>query len=236
MLYVYTCGDNTFLGSQVTDVSDALLLGQIFEELWKRGVVMILTSNRPPGDLYQPGFNKTYFQRFIALLEHRCYVQRIGTVEDYRQALSLQGNSSDIESSMRRMIGQAYFCLHEDSNDTDQLDSLLPLFRHLLSLDSSGSIPSCDIQLKQSKRKLHVERGCPLLLKDVNQEKSTYSAGGVSGICLFTFKELCCSDIGAADYKAICDHFHTVLLTGVPIMQEKDHDKARRFITLIDEL
>jgi hypothetical protein len=41
---------------QLTDVCDALLVKQLFEELWSvHGVAVVLTSNRPPKDIYLNG-------------------------------------------------------------------------------------------------------------------------------------------------------------------------------------
>lgn len=69
---------------QVTDIADALILKPIFEVMFRAGVVMVATSNRPPGDLYEGGLNRTHFLPFIPLLEHHCAVVPISSDEDYR--------------------------------------------------------------------------------------------------------------------------------------------------------
>lgn len=52
----------------------------------------------------------------------------------------------------------------------------------------------------------------------------------------FQFDELCRRDIGAADYRAIAQRFHVVMVEDIPRLNLKQHNEARRFITLIDEL
>ncbi|WP_242111797.1 cell division protein ZapE [Luteimonas aquatica] len=56
------------------------------------------------------------------------------------------------------------------------------------------------------------------------------------GMAWFDFAELCEGPRGAADYIEIAREFHTVLLGGVPRMDARMDNPARRFITLIDEL
>jgi hypothetical protein len=55
-------------------------------------------------------------------------------------------------------------------------------------------------------------------------------------VCWLEFDQLCREDRGASDYAAICARFDTVLLRGVPRMSVQQHDEARRFITLVDQL
>jgi len=56
------------------------------------------------------------------------------------------------------------------------------------------------------------------------------------GVALATFDELCAQPLGAADYAAICTHFHTLVLLDVPHQLRSKHNEARRLITLVDEL
>jgi cell division protein ZapE len=53
---------------------------------------------------------------------------------------------------------------------------------------------------------------------------------------VFSFKRLCGEARGAADYLAIAQHFHTVIIVGIPVMGPDRRNEAARFVTLIDEL
>ena len=56
------------------------------------------------------------------------------------------------------------------------------------------------------------------------------------GIAWFGFDQLCDGPRGAADYIEIARCFHTVLLSDVPVIGPRERDRARRFISLVDEL
>jgi len=52
----------------------------------------------------------------------------------------------------------------------------------------------------------------------------------------FDFHELCEGPRSSADYIEIARCYHAVFLSGVPVMDARADDAARRFVTLVDEL
>ncbi|KAL2548646.1 AFG1-like ATPase family protein [Forsythia ovata] len=57
-----------------------------------------------------------------------------------------------------------------------------------------------------------------------------------NGVARLTFEYLCGRPVGAADYIAVAKSYHTVFISNIPVMSMRIRDKARRFITLVDEL
>ena len=58
----------------------------------------------------------------------------------------------------------------------------------------------------------------------------------LKGVAVFSFKRLCGEPRGAADYLAIAQRFHTVIIVGIPVMTAAMRNEATRFVTLIDAL
>jgi cell division protein ZapE len=70
---------------QITDITDAMIVGRLFQMLLDAGVVIVTTSNRPPQDLYKTGLNRALFLPFIDLIQQRLQVVELESPTDYRQ-------------------------------------------------------------------------------------------------------------------------------------------------------
>ncbi|TCL07974.1 cell division protein ZapE [Shimia isoporae] len=70
---------------QITDITDAMIVGRLFEQLFAAGTVIVTTSNRVPDDLYKHGLNRQLFLPFIALIKEQMRVWELVSPVDYRQ-------------------------------------------------------------------------------------------------------------------------------------------------------
>jgi len=76
---------------QVTDITDAMILGRLFQGMFERGVVVVATSNRHPDDLYKNGLNRSSFLPFIALIKERLDLHELASPNDHRRARMTAG-------------------------------------------------------------------------------------------------------------------------------------------------
>ena len=70
---------------QITDITDAMLVGRLFEKLFEKGVVIVTTSNRHPSELYKDGLNRQLFLPFIALISEKLEVYHLASETDHRR-------------------------------------------------------------------------------------------------------------------------------------------------------
>jgi len=56
------------------------------------------------------------------------------------------------------------------------------------------------------------------------------------GVAFAEFADLCEKPLGPADYLAIAEHFHTLIVKGIPKLGPEKRNEAKRFVTLIDAL
>lgn len=179
---------------QITDIADAMIVGRLFQGLLDEGVVVVITSNRPPKDLYKDGLQRDRFQPFIRLIEQRLDILELDSERDYR---------------LGRKRGLQVYHAPLGPDAEAQLDSG---FARL----TEGAVPRPD-ELMVNGRKLTV----PL---------------SAVGVARFSFKQLCGTALGASDYLELATLYHTLVLSGIPLLSPENKDEARRFVTLVDAL
>lgn len=82
------CFDEFF----VSDIADAVILGNLFQALFAQGLVIICTSNQAPEQLYHDGFNRERFLPAIAAIQQAMQVIALDGGQDHRlhQAAAIQ--------------------------------------------------------------------------------------------------------------------------------------------------
>lgn len=70
---------------QITDITDAMIVGRLFQSLFDGGVTVVTTSNRHPDDLYKNGLNRQLFLPFIDLIKSHLDVVELVSPTDHRQ-------------------------------------------------------------------------------------------------------------------------------------------------------
>ena len=104
----------------------------------------------------------------------------------------------------------------------------LPVYHHPLG-------PAAAARLEQVFRALSgsADAAAEAIVVGARRLEVSKAAGGVAW---FEFADLCERALGAADYLALTERYHSLLLEGVPLLTPDKRNEARRFMTLVDAL
>ncbi len=70
---------------QVTNIVDAMILGKLFEAIFKENIKIIITTNIKLNDLYKDGLQREQFLPFISIIETNSIQKELILEDDYRK-------------------------------------------------------------------------------------------------------------------------------------------------------
>src|SRR5210317_1559553 len=73
---------------QVTNIVDAMILGNLFKKIFNENIKVLFSSNIKINDLYKDGLQRDQFLPFIKILKNKCFQEKLIIEEDYRKSQS----------------------------------------------------------------------------------------------------------------------------------------------------
>ena len=71
---------------QVTNIVDAMILGNLFKRMFDENIKVLFSSNIKINDLYKDGLQRDQFLPFIKVMKNKCYQQKLSIKDDYRKS------------------------------------------------------------------------------------------------------------------------------------------------------
>lgn len=196
---------------QTTDPYNVAAIKALTEAALGDGGSLVATSNRAPRELTSHGLHEAMFEHFVDTLEAGCDIVNLSSDADYRKAHIPRPSSAkeDEEISLGNLALKSYF-FPQSTKSTTEMEAAWEML--------PGKDGDAPIEIP-----VMFGRTLPVLRHRGNA-------------AWFSFDELCSRPLGPADYVALAAEFHTVFISDVPAMSMRSRDKARRFITLVDEV
>lgn len=141
-------------------------------------------------------------------------------------------------NGLNRQLFEPFIDLMVDALDVMKLDSgrdyrlerleSAPVYYAPLGPDATRAMDETFARLTMGAK----PQSCDLTV----QGRTLHIPREAAGVARLTFKELCARPLGAADYYALAETFHTVMIDETPLLTTDKRDQAKRFSTLIDQL
>ena len=207
---------------QIVDAFACVALKGVFEELLRAGATIVVTSNRSVDGLNSDGLQAELFESFAAALRTRCSEIKLDGAGDYRRVAA----ANDAERAVRR-----------DGNGKEKDETHAGVGPHATTgayfwpLDSRVAAAGFESRWRSV---VGDAEASPRTIETAFARRLTAPLA-VDRVARFTFEELCARPLGVADYVALTETYDAIFVSDVPKMSAATRDRARRFITLVDE-
>jgi cell division protein ZapE len=111
------CFDEFF----VADIGDAMILAELLEGLFARGVTLLATSNVAPDDLYQNGLQRRRFLPAIAAIKAHTRIHCLDSEVDYRLRVLERAEIYHVplDAAAERSLSSSFSALAPDIEEVD---------------------------------------------------------------------------------------------------------------------
>ncbi|MSP50896.1 MAG: cell division protein ZapE [Alphaproteobacteria bacterium] len=203
-------GSDPVLASAEEIAGQAWLL--CFDEMEVRDVADAMILSRLFTQLFEHGVvvvatsNRAPDDLYQGGLNRELFLPFIDTIKEKMEVVELGGHT---DYRLNRIVGK-------------------PVYHTPLGQTADRALAEAFVQLTDA------ERGDPSEI-EIKGRKIAVSEQA-KGVARFTFQDLCERPLAAADYLAISEHYHTVILANIPSLGPEKRNEARRLANLIDVL
>lgn len=137
---IVICFDEFF----VTNVTDAMVLGNLFQKLFTRGITLVATSNIEPDGLYKNGIHRDRFLPTIDMVNQNCVILNVDSGVDYRLRVLKQSElfKSPLNAEHEQWIQSRFERL--TSGQTVSQQPIIINQREVINLGHSEDVLWCD--------------------------------------------------------------------------------------------
>lgn len=139
----------------------------------------------------------------------------------YEQSIEMEKGKEEKETT-KYAIPKNYFMKPASTASTSETETWLQSYNTAQAKAAGGDVSITEIPWETSTMRVY--------------GRSVIIPRAYNSATSWTFKELCASNLGPADYVSLASTYHTILLTDVPVLTLLHKNEARRFITLLDAL
>jgi len=115
---VVICFDEFF----VSNVTDAMILSELFQKLFDRGITLVATSNIAPDGLYKNGIHRDRFIPTIEMVKKNCAILNVDAGVDYRLRVLKQAQlfKSPLTHDHKNWIAQRFTALTQTQKISEE--------------------------------------------------------------------------------------------------------------------
>ena len=106
---------------QVTNIVDAMILGKLFDQIFKEDIKIIVTSNTKISELYKDGLQRDQFKPFIKIMENQSFQYELLIEDDYRKSNAQDRYFFPLDEETNFKINKFFRTITKDKKKTEKI-------------------------------------------------------------------------------------------------------------------